>query len=116
MDILDNYKDIERQIHEYFGYKEDWRIFPISDETESFWSLNGEGPGEVHLSLEECNLRLGMKTIWPIYTQRHLPKWVYRGNDYTMIVVDTQTDGNKFLAIFDNKKERPFVDEADQEC
>jgi hypothetical protein len=40
-----------------------------------------------------------------IYTQRHLPKWIYRGAEYTMIVVDTHTDGNKFLQIFDNSKE-----------
>ncbi len=30
---------------------------------------------------------------------------VYRGQDYTMISVDTHVDGNKFLQIFDNKKE-----------
>jgi len=40
-----------------------------------------------------------------IYTQRFLSKWVYRGEDYTMICVDTHTDGNKFLQIFNNKKE-----------
>jgi hypothetical protein len=42
-----------------------------------------------------------------IYTQRHLPKWVYRGADYTMVVVDTHTDGNKFLQVFANANERP---------
>ena len=41
-----------------------------------------------------------------IYTQRFLPKWVYRGEDYTMVCVDTHTDGNQFLRIFDNLKER----------
>lgn len=40
-----------------------------------------------------------------IYTQRFLPKWVYRADELTMICVDTQTDGNKFLMIFDNAKE-----------
>jgi hypothetical protein len=40
-----------------------------------------------------------------IYTQRFLPKWVYRTDDYTMICVDTHVDGNKFLQIFDNAKE-----------
>lgn len=39
---------------------------------------------------------------------RNLSKWVYRGEMYTMIVVDTQTDGNKFLRIFDNAKEQDF--------
>ena len=40
-----------------------------------------------------------------IYTQRHLPKWVYRGADFTMVCVDTHSDGNQFLAIYDNAKE-----------
>ena len=31
-----------------------------------------------------------------IYTQRFLPKWVYRGKDYTMILIDIHTDGNRF--------------------
>jgi hypothetical protein len=44
-----------------------------------------------------------------IYTQRFLPKWVYRGAEYTMVCVDTRTDGNKFLMVFDNKKEIKIV-------
>lgn len=40
-----------------------------------------------------------------IYTQCFLPKWIYRGKDYTMILIDIHTDGNRFLAIYDNKKE-----------
>ena len=40
-----------------------------------------------------------------IYTQRFLPKWVYRGEKYTMVCMDTHTDGNKFLGIFENDKE-----------
>ena len=42
-----------------------------------------------------------------IYTQQSLKKWVYRADDYTMVCVDTHTDGNQFLRIFDNAKERP---------
>lgn len=40
-----------------------------------------------------------------IYTQRHLQEWTHRGDEHTMICVDTNTDGNKFLHIFDNDKE-----------
>jgi hypothetical protein len=41
-----------------------------------------------------------------IYTNRFLPKWVYRGPEYTMIVVDTHTDGNQLLQVFANDKEK----------
>ena len=35
---------------------------------------------------------------------RHLPKSVYYGKEYTMVVINTHTDGNVFLSIFDNNK------------
>lgn len=40
-----------------------------------------------------------------IYAQRFYEKWVYRGNEFTMIFVDTHMDGNKFFAVFSNDKE-----------
>lgn len=33
----------------------------------------------------------------PIYTQRHLPRWVYRGTELTIICHDTQQDLNRVL-------------------
>lgn len=41
-----------------------------------------------------------------IFTQRFLPRWVYRAVGFTMISVDTQCDGNKYLMVFDNSKEQ----------
>lgn len=32
-------------------------------------------------------------------------KWIYRGEKLTMIIVDTQVDGNQFFAFYDNNKE-----------
>lgn len=111
MQLLDQYLELQKQIFEYFGYVEDWRAIPIDDAREYFWHLTGEGSGdEVKFAKEEENLFDGTDTDGysnEIYTQRFLPKWVYRGKDYTMICVDTHTDGNKFLQIFDNTKERP---------
>lgn len=109
MELLDRYFDLQSQIYEYFGYEEDWVVIPIATETNVFWYLDGEGPGSVHFAETEEELieQDGNYFVNEIYTQRFLSQWVYRGKDYTMVVVDTQTDGNKFLQIFDNKKERP---------
>ena len=111
MQLLDQYLDLQKQLFEYFDYVEDWRVIPVDDAREYFWHLTGEGAGdEVKFAKEEENLFAGTDTDGysnEIYTQRHLPKWVYRGKDFTMIVVDTHTDGNQFLQIFDNTKERP---------
>ena len=111
MELLDKYFEIEKQIYAHFGYVEDWVAIPLDDCREYFWHLTGEGHGdEVKFAKEEKNLFEGTKEDGysnEIYTQRFLPKWVYRAADYTMICVDTHTDGNKFLRIFDNAKERP---------
>lgn len=108
MKLLDNYLSLQADIYTYFGYVEDWRIIPISDHRQYFWYLDGEGPGEIHYADTEQELseESGNYYMDEIYTQRHLPKWVYRGADYTLVCVDTHTDGNQLLAVFTNANER----------
>ena len=106
MELLDDYFKIQKQIYDYFGYAEDWTVIPIDDSRKYYWKLYGEGPGSVRFSenaelLEDPGLNFYQNAI---YTQRFLSKWVYYGEDYTMVCVDTHTDGNKFLQIFDNNK------------
>lgn len=116
---LDQYFELTTAVHEAFGYTEDWVVIPLDDEREVYWHLSGEGYGDsVTWSDTPENLRryLGLidgdepadeNRIWScqIYTQRFLPKWVYRAEDFTMVCVDTQTDGNKFLMVFSNARE-----------
>ena len=100
--------NLEQQIHDYFGYVEDWVKIPIDDCREYYWHLSGEGHGDhVSFAKDKASFKSQEGDFYQndIYTQRFLPKWVYRGHEYTMICVDTCTDGNKFLAIYDNKKE-----------
>lgn len=111
MKLLDDYNKLREELFAYFGYVEDWRVLPIDDRREYFWRVDQDarGGGEVvyaeHESLDDDDEEDYYSD--EIYTQRHLPKWVYRGEAYTMVCVDTHTDGNQFLAIFDNAKERP---------
>ena len=107
MELLENYFELQDQLYRYFGYCEDWVTIPIEDARRYFWRLDGEGPGTVRFAetkelLDDPELNYFENKI---YTQRFLSKWVYRGEDYIMIIVDTQTDGNKYLQIFDNSKE-----------
>jgi hypothetical protein len=108
MKLLDEYFALQQQIYDHFGYREDWRVIPLDDAREYYWRLEGDGPGKVHYAKTEQELtdRTGKYYVNEIYTQRFLPRWVYRTADYTMVCVDTQTDGNKFLQVFDNAKER----------
>ena len=115
MKLLDKYNKIKKEIFDYFGYVEDWRILPIDDVTDYYWRLfqNPDGSGEVifadtpEILFDEDS---GDYYMYEIYTQRFLPKWVYRGDEYTMIVVDTHVDDNKLLQIFDNFKEVKYSD------
>lgn len=108
MKLVDDYFELQSQIFKYFGYVEDWRVIPIEDRREFYWLLDNESvwyslEKDLVLRYEECpNGNLYQDEI---YTQRHLPKYIYRGDAYSLICVDTHTDGNKFLAIFHNAKE-----------
>lgn len=109
MELLDKYNELREQVFAYFGYVEDWRVIPLDDSRMYFWKLTGEGRGAVVKyadSEEELAAEEGQYYEDEIYTQRHLPKWVYRGAEYTMISCDPGTDGNKFLRIFSNENER----------
>jgi len=106
MKKLDDYFKLQKEIHDYFGYKEDWVVIPLDDAREYYWYLNGND--EVKFAKEKDNVFDGTMDDGysnKIYHQRFLPKHVYRAENYTMICVDTYTDGNKFLQIFDNSKE-----------
>jgi len=116
MKLLDGYFELQKQIYDYFGYKEDWVVIPLEDCREYYWTLDGEKQGNkvwfcdnknVIIKLIKNEFDYGDENIYSyeIYTQHFLPKWVYRGKDFTMICVDTQTDGNKFLSIYSNEKE-----------
>ncbi|MAH32740.1 MAG: hypothetical protein CMG78_12165 [Marinobacter sp.] len=96
MQLLDDYLALQKQLYEYFGYVEDWVAIPIDDAREYFWWCDGNN---VHFAETEKELESqeGQYYVNEIYTQRFLPKWVYEADDFTMICVDTHTDGNKFL-------------------
>ena len=102
--MLNEYLYAQNFIYDYFGYVEKWRVFPIDDRREYFWQLNED---ETEVEYYDTQ-NIDAEEEWysdSVYTQRHLDKWVYRAADFTMILVDTMVDGNKFLAIYDNAKE-----------
>ena len=98
MKLLTEYEEARQKLFDYFEYVEEY-----------YWRLDGtESDGNVCFADTEAELISEGGNYYEneIYTQRHLSKWVYRGEDYTMICVDTHTDGNKFLQIFSNNLER----------
>jgi hypothetical protein len=112
-DVIDEFFVLRQMIFDHVGYVEDWRVFPLDDSREMFWTVDEKEHEYVKYSpdrkalvywLEEHDDEYGQygRRLYSnvIYTQRHLPKWVYRGKDIVLVVADTQTDGNRNLQLF----------------
>lgn len=105
------YFELENEIFAYFGYREDWVKIPLEENLNYYWFVTGEKNSSNHCAYSpepftEESIRSGSAIYsGTIFTQRFLPKWVYRGQDFTMVSVDTHFDNNKFLMLFDNSKE-----------
>lgn len=120
MKALDNFNNSLQEIYDYFGYKEPYRVFSIDDRTDYFWNIQNN---QVFFVKDKNNMIWDKdNTEWyypddcdddfycdEFYYVNSVPekekkKNIYEGDDYTLIVVDTRTDGNSFLAIYDNSK------------
>ncbi len=103
MKILDDYFSLQEQIYDYFGYVEGWVVYPLDDARKFFWKLDWDNK-EVHFADTEENLENRYDNCYS--NEMYGKKSIYKGEEYTLILVDTHTGGNKFLQIFDNSKER----------
>lgn len=103
--LLDSHQELRAKIFEHFGYVEDWRIYPIVDDRNFYWkNINDEEilfAEDVEDLVEEDSDYYS----YEVFKDRFLPKWIYRSEDLTMVLVDTHTDGNRYLAIFANDNE-----------
>jgi hypothetical protein len=104
MKQLDDYNEAQKAVYDYFGFKEDWAVYPIDDRREYWWDMNAT---EVNFydTKEAYETEDGMHSYSDeILHHRFYPKAVFEGAEFTLIMVDTHTDGNRFLAIYDNSK------------
>lgn len=88
MSIISNYNKALQDLYKHVGFKEDWVVCPIDDQTDCFWSVdvdkNGGGSVKFAETMEKFNSD-GDYYLDDIYTQRFYDKWVYRGEKYTMV-------------------------------
>lgn len=113
MNIIEKYNKSLQDIYDHVGFKEDWVVCPLSDDTEYYWKYkDGESHVRYAKTIEDLNtswevedgIVIGEYYEDEIYKQRFYKKWVYEGNDYTMIFCDPHVDGMKYFRLFDNKK------------
>lgn len=97
-----------KELYNHVGFNENYTIYAIEDMTDSFWAIIQSGRyGE---SVRYADTMKQFKSGGDYYEyevchQRFYNKWVYRGTELTMVIVNTHTDGNKFFAFFSNDKE-----------
>jgi len=107
--MLDEYFKLQKQIFDYFGYVEDWVSIPMVDHREYYWNIDDERGGSIAYSEKPLTSEIvaaGDELYEAsIYTQRFLPKWVFRAEEFTLVCMDTHCDGNKYLGVFSNDKE-----------
>ncbi len=104
MKQLDEFNIAQQSIYDYFGFKEGWTVFPIDDRRKYYWENNAT---EVMFydSIEAYKNQDGNHSYTDdILHHNSYPKAVYDGVEYTLIMVNTNVDGNRFLAIYDNSK------------
>jgi len=103
--LMANYKTALRELYDHVGFKEDRVVYPIDDRTDKYWTLDGDSV--VRYAETEEKLRdeaAGEYYEEEIYKQRFYSKWIYEGQDLTMIFVDPHVDGMRYFAIFGNSK------------
>lgn len=103
MELIKNYADALKAIYEHVGFVEDWVVYPIDDQTDMFWSVD-DNTVKYAESIEKFNSNDDEYYLDDIYTQRFYSKWIYEGEQITMIFCDPHTDGMKWFRIFDNAK------------
>jgi hypothetical protein len=115
-DVVEKFLEARAAIFKHVGYVEDWRKLPIDDSRDQFWAVDEDEREWVKFAPKrEAMVYWLANDDWgpygdevyesSIYTQRHLPKWVYRGTKLTLVVTDTHTDGNQLLQLFRNENE-----------
>lgn len=110
MKLLDQYNEIQQKIYDYFGFKEGWHVYPITDSKAMFWCIKDDMIYKWS-SMDSYN-NLDEDDFYNDEIITHSQnKGVYKGKEFTAVLVDTNVDGNKFLDIYDNSKMVEWKDE-----
>jgi len=101
-ELLQNYNRALEALYKHVGFVEDWVVYPIEDRSGMYWQIVDNQ--YVKWALTKKLFAADNCYEEPIDRQRFYEKWVYEGKKLTMIMVNTQTDGNKFFAFYSNNR------------
>jgi hypothetical protein len=112
-DVVDELFDRRQAILDHVKYRERWRDFPFDDGREYYWAVIG---GSIKFSPDRAVVERQLadeetadddeKNLYESEISDHDGEsGIYRGDVLTLVVADTNTDGNVFLQIFCNDRE-----------
>ena|SRR5882762_716555 len=111
MKELDEYFKLQKTIYDLFHYKEAWGVYPLDDMREVYWSVEYDKvywseKKENHQQLIDQEYEIDDIPGGDVCSGEIRDDAIYEDKDkkFTMIVVDTNTDFNVFLMIFDNDR------------
>jgi len=103
MKLIENYLEALQKIYDHVGFVEDWVICPLDDNTDKYWDVDEESVCYAD-SYEDFDSENDGYYVDDIYKQRFYKKWVYEGEDFTMIFCNPGVDGMTYFKLFDNTK------------
>ena len=102
---LHAYFHLQEEIFDGFRYREEWRVFPMEDQRSRPWLLSDD-KSRVAWSdkpFTEAGMASGEDLYGgDVYTYRNLDQHVWITDTLTMVLVDTNSDGNILLMVFRN--------------
>ncbi len=109
-DMVERHFASREAILGHVGYTENWRVLPLDDNRDEFWALAGQ---HVKFSPQRDAILYWLSEFDDeygpygdvLYEDIVHTMGVFRGDELTLVAVDTQTDGNHFLRIFRNTNE-----------
>lgn len=99
-DKITQYFSLENEINEFFGFKGEWRQFPLNDSRDMHWKIDS---GELYYYEEELTDEVLDDGAY--YAAKVRRNHVYRKDGLVLVVADTNCDFNIYAYIFDEKKE-----------
>lgn len=122
-DLVDNMNDAIDALCLHCGYDTKRRLFPIMDSREHYWCVDAGERTWCKSSPKREAIETFLRDVLPhddgdypelfgdcfysseIYTRCDLPRGVFRGPVFTMVLENPESDGNLWLAVYRTERE-----------
>jgi len=101
MNVAKKFFEAQVALFEHVGFTPDWVEYAIDNHLDKVWSCDGKTV-KYAKTVEDFNSS-GNYYSDDVYTQRFYDKWIYEGEDVTMIFCDPHTDGVQWFKVFNNE-------------